>query len=262
MNLIIKRTAAFFSRRIYIFLTELGDFFILFAGVIKSLHRIFRDRKLIIEQMIHIGVNSLLLVSIIGIFTGAVACWQAAFQIKGLISFNYLGSATTKAIIIELGPVLAAIVLAGRVGASISAELGTMKVTEQIDALESMGINPVRYLAMPRVVATTFMLPILVIYASTIAIIGSYSVATMFLDVSGGTFMNGFKKSFEFRDFYSASIKALFFGLSISMIGCFVGFQTKGGAQGVGLSTIKSFVISAAMILILDYILWNFLIGV
>ena len=140
--------------------------------------------------MIHVGVNSLGLMSIIGLFTGAVACWQAAYQIKGLIPLSYLGSATAKAIIIELGPVLAALVLAGRIGASMTAELGTMKVTEQIDALEAMAINPLRYLGMPRVIATTFMLPILVIYASTIAIFGSYSVAVFFFGVSHSAFMN------------------------------------------------------------------------
>lgn len=209
----------------------------------------------------HVGVNSLTLVTIIGIFTGAVSCWQAAYQIKGLISYSYLGSATTKAIIIELGPVLAAIVLAGRVGASMAAELGTMKVTEQIDALEAMAISPVRYLAMPRIVATTCMLPVLVIYASSIAILGSYSVATIFLDVPSETFLGAFKKSFEAKDILAGFIKALFFGVSISSIGCFIGFQTSGGAEGVGLATIKAFVIAAASILILDYVLWNFLIG-
>jgi len=211
--------------------------------------------------MTNIGVNSFALISIIGLFTGAVSAWQAAYQMAGLVSNNFLGSATSKAIIIELGPVLAAIVLAGRVGASIAAELGTMKVTEQIDALEAMAINPIRYLAMPRVIATTFMLPILVIYAVTVAIFGSYLVATMFLDVPSGTFMNGFKGSFMIRDFNTAMIKAVCFGLAISSIGCFVGFQTRGGAEGVGQSTIKSFVICAASILILDYILWNLLIG-
>ncbi len=230
-------------------------------GVVKSLGRVFRDRKLILEQMLHVGVNSIALISIIGIFTGAVTCWQAAYQIKGLISYSYLGSATTKAIIIELGPVLAAIVLAGRVGASMAAELGTMKVTEQIDALEAMAISPIRYLAMPRIVATTCMLPILVVYASSIAIMGSYTVANAFLDVPSETFISAFKKSFEIKDFYAGTIKALFFGVSISSIGCFIGFQTSGGAEGVGLSTIKAFVIAAASILILDYVLWNFLIG-
>lgn len=251
----------FIGRKFIQFFTELGQFSFLMLGVIKSLTRVFRDRRLIIEQMLHVGVNSLALVTIIGIFTGAVSCWQAAYQIKGLISYTYLGSATTKAIIIELGPVLAAIVLAGRVGASMAAELGTMKVTEQIDALESMAISPIRYLAMPRIVATTCMLPILVIYASSIAILGSYAVATVFLGVPSETFLNAFKKSFEIKDFYAGTVKALFFGVSISSIGCFIGFQTTGGAEGVGLSTIKAFVIAAASILILDYILWNFLIG-
>lgn len=252
---------SFIGRKIIQFFTELGQFSKLMVGVIKNLPRVFRDRKLILEQMMHVGVNSLTLVTIIGIFTGAVSCWQAAYQIKGLISYSYLGSATTKAIIIELGPVLAAIVLAGRVGASMAAELGTMKVTEQIDALESMAISPIRYLAMPRIVATTCMLPILVIYASSIAILGSYSVATIFLDVPSETFLGAFKKSFEAKDVLAGTIKALFFGVSISSIGCFIGFQTDGGAEGVGLATIKAFVIAAASILILDYVLWNFLIG-
>lgn len=243
------------------FFSELGEYSRMMFDVILSLKRVLRDRKLIIEQMEHVGVNSLVLITIIGLFTGAVACWQAAYQIKGLISFSYLGSATTKAIIIELGPVLSAIVLAGRVGASMAAELGTMKVTEQIDALQSMAISPARYLAMPRITATTLMLPILVIYSSTIAIFGSYTVATVFLGVPSDTFLSGFKKAFEVKDVYAATIKALFFGLSISSIGCYIGFQTRGGAEGVGLSTIKAFVIAAASILVLDYILWNFLIG-
>ncbi len=252
---------SFVGRKFIKFFTELGQYSKLMLGVIKNLTRVFRDRKLILEQMMHVGVNSLALVTIIGIFTGAVSCRQAAYQIKGLISYSYLGSATTKAIIIELGPVLAAIVLAGRVGASMAAELGTMKVTEQIDALEAMAISPTRYLAMPRIVATTCMLPILVIYASTIAILGSYTVATVFLDVPSETFLGAFKKAFEMKDVFAGTIKALFFGVSISSIGCFIGFQTTGGAEGVGLSTIKAFVIAAASILILDYTLWNFLIG-
>lgn len=249
------------EKKIKSFLIEFGNYALLVFGVIRSLPRVFKDRKLIIDQMVHIGVNSLMLIAIIGLFTGAVSAWQVSYQIRGLIPNSILGSSTPKAIIIELGPVLAAIVLAGRVGASISAELGTMKVTEQIDALEAMAINPVRYLAMPRIVATTIMLPALVVYASAIAILGSYIVTILFLGVSSETFMNGFRKSFELKDFFAATTKSIFFGLSISSIGCYVGFQTEGGAQGVGLSTIKSFVINSAMILILDYILWNFMFG-
>lgn len=256
-----KKILHLIERKFITFFTDLGYFSILIFGVLKSFPRIFRDRKLIIEQMVHIGVNSLLLISVIGIFTGAVSAWQVAYQMADLISVNFLGTATPKAIIIELGPVLAAIVLAGRIGASISAELGTMKVTEQIDALESMAINPVRYLAMPRIVATTLMLPILVIYASAIAILGSFLVSTVFLGVVPSSFMTGFKMNFEIKDVVAGGIKAFVFGITISSLGCFYGFQTTEGAQGVGLSTIKSFVISAAMILILDALLWNFLIG-
>jgi phospholipid/cholesterol/gamma-HCH transport system permease protein len=257
----LKRFIQFLGKKFIQFFSELGEYSRMMSQVILSLGRVFKDRRLIVDQMLHVGVNSLVLVGIIGLFTGAVSCWQAAYQIKGLISFSYLGSATTKAIIIELGPVLTAIVLAGRVGASMAAELGTMKVTEQIDALESMAISPHRYLAMPRITATTIMLPILVVYSSTIAIFGSYSVATFFLGVPSDTFLSGFKKAFEAKDVFAATVKALFFGLSISSIGCFIGFQTSGGAEGVGLSTIKAFVIAAASILILDYVLWNFLIG-
>jgi phospholipid/cholesterol/gamma-HCH transport system permease protein len=253
INLILKK--------IYTFFKDLENFYILVKGVLRFSPRVFIDRKLILDQMVHIGVNSLVLVSIIGLFTGAVSAWQAAYQMQGMVPLSILGSATPKAIIIELGPVLTAIVLAGRIGASISAEIGTMRVTEQIDALEAMAINPIRYLAMPRVVAATIMLPVLVIYASAIAIFGSYFVSTVFLDISGGVFLSGFRRSFEIKDVNAAFVKALFFGSAISSIGCFVGFGTSGGAEGVGLSTIKSFVICAAMILILDAILWNFLIG-
>jgi phospholipid/cholesterol/gamma-HCH transport system permease protein len=136
-----------------------------------------------------------------------------------------------------------------------------MKVTEQIDALEAMAISPVRYLAAPRVIAVTLMLPVLVIYASAIAILGSYLVATLFLDVSSAAFMNGFRGELEYKDIYTSIIKSLFFGVTISTIGVFIGFQTQGGAEGVGNTTIRSFVICAAMILIMDYVLWNFLLG-
>lgn len=258
---IIPKFTDYLYNKIVSFFYNFGEYFILFFNVLKFLPRVYKDRKLIISQMVHIGVNSLMLVAIIGLFTGAISAWQVAYQITDFISINMVGSATPKAIIIELGPVLAALVLAGRVGASIAAELGTMKVTEQIDALESMAINPTRYLAMPRIVATTLVMPVLVIYASTIAIFGSYLVSIFILGIPSATYLNGFRENFEMKDVMASIIKALFFGVSISSIGCFYGFKATEGAQGVGEATIKSFVLSAAMILILDSILWNFLIG-
>ncbi len=240
---------------------EIGEIAYLILGIIKGFPRIVRDRKLILEQMEHVGVNSLPLVVIIGFFTGALSTWQAAYQFHGFISLSFLGSAVSKAILIELGPVLTAIVIAGRVGASIAAELGTMKVTEQIDALESLAIDPVRYLVTPRFLACIVMLPILTIFANFIAITGAFGVAYFFQDVTFQVFFSSAKKVFEIKDIAGGMIKAVFFGASTSILGCHVGLQTEGGAEGVGNSTIRAFVLIAAMTLILDYILWTTLFG-
>lgn len=238
------------------FLEEIGQVFNLSWGIVKSFSTIPRSRKLILYQMEHIGVNSLPLVIIIAIFTGAVSAWQAAYQLKGIAPLSFLGAATSRAIITELGPVLTGIVIAGRVGASIAAELGTMKVTEQIDALETMAISPVRYLAMPRFLASIIMMPVLVIFANTIAVFGSYLVSNYFLGVSFDVFFQSVKRFFLFSDLISGLVKSVFFGGMTALLGCHIGFKTKGGAEGVGLSTIRSFVLSSAMILILDYVLW------
>lgn len=241
------------------FLQEFGQISNLFFGIIKSFRFIPKSRRLILHQMEHIGVNSLPLVLIIAVFTGAVAAWQAAYQLKGIAPLSFLGGATSRAIITELGPVLTGIVIAGRVGASIAAELGTMKVTEQIDALETMAINPVRYLAMPRFLASVLMMPLLVIFANTIAVFGAYIVSNYFLGVSFSVFFTSVKRFFEFPDLIAGLIKTVFFGGITSLLGCHIGFRTAGGAEGVGLATIRSFVMSAALILILDYLLWMFL---
>lgn len=207
--------------------------------------------------MEHIGVNSLPLVIIIAVFTGAVSAWQAAYQLKGVAPMSFLGTATSKAIITELGPVLTAIVIAGRVGASIAAELGSMKVTEQIDALEVMGISPIRYLAMPRFYAAIFMMPILVIIANSIAVLGAYLISDMFLGISYDMFFESVRRSFYLGDMFFGLLKGVVFGGVTSLLGCHIGLVTKGGAEGVGLSTIRSFVLSAALILIFDYLLWT-----
>ncbi|OGV87032.1 MAG: ABC transporter permease, partial [Melioribacter sp. RIFOXYB12_FULL_38_5] len=187
--------------------------------------------------MEHIGVNSIPLVLIIASFTGAVAAWQAAYQLKGIAPLSFLGSATSRAIITELGPVLTAIVIAGRVGASIAAELGSMKVTEQIDALETMGISPVGFLATPRFFAAIIMMPILVIFANAIAIVGAYFISNLFLGVSFNVFFESVRRFFAFSDFIFGLIKGLLFGGVTSLLGCHIGFRTEGGAEGVGLST-------------------------
>ena len=239
------------------FLEEIGQVTNLLFGIFRYSTRIIKYRRLLLYQMEHIGVNSLPLVVIIATFTGAVSAWQAAYQLKGIAPLSFLGATTSRAIITELGPVLTAIVIAGRVGASIAAELGSMKVTEQIDALETMGISPVAYLAMPRFFASIFMMPVLIIFANIIAVFGAYFISNMFLDVSYAVFFESAKRYFEIGDFTFGIVKGIIFGGITSLLGCHIGFLTEGGAEGVGFSTIRAFVLSASMILILDYALWS-----
>ena len=241
------------------FLQEIGQVANLLGGIFKSTSTIIKRRRLVIFQMEHIGVNSLPLVVIIAVFTGAVAAWQAAYQLKGIAPLSFLGTATSRAIITELGPVLTAIVIAGRVGASIAAELGSMKVTEQIDALETMGISPVAYLAMPRFFGAVVMMPLLIIFADVIAVLGAFVISNYFLGVSFNVFFESVRRYFLFGDFVFGLVKGILFGGVTALLGCHIGFRTEGGAEGVGLSTIRSFVLSSAMILILDYVLWTLL---
>jgi phospholipid/cholesterol/gamma-HCH transport system permease protein len=241
------------------FFTEVGQISILFGEILRFTPKVFKNRKNILYQMEHIGVNSLPLVTIIAMFTGAVAAWQAAYQLKGIAPLSFLGTATSRAIITELGPVLTAIVIAGRIGASIAAELGSMKVTEQIDALETMGVSPVRYLAMPRFLGATLMMPILIIFADVIAVFGAYLISNYFLGVSFTVFFDSVKRFFLLGDFLFGMIKGMVFGGVTALIGCHIGFRTEGGAEGVGNSTIRSFVLTSASILVIDYLMWTLL---
>ncbi|NOY76968.1 MAG: ABC transporter permease [Calditrichaeota bacterium] len=245
----------FIGKKSLTFVSESGTAFILFVKSMRALSYVVKDRHLVFEQMYEIGVRSLPLVITVGIFTGAVSAWQAAYQFKGYLPLSFVGPATAKAIFIELGPVLTALVLAGRVGASIAAELGSMKVTEQIDALETLAIDPIRFLAMPRILASTTMMPILVIFSDLIALIGAFLVSNMLLHISTEVFFNGVKEYFIVYDVLSGLVKALVFGATTAIAGCYIGFETTGGAEGVGRSTIKAFVISSALILMNDYII-------
>ena len=247
----------FIGRKIINFVVEFGEISRLLQKTCSFIPRIKRDRALLFYQMAHIGTNSIPLVVIIGFFTGMVSAWQAASQFKGLISLSLLGSAVSRAIFMELGPVLTAIVIAGRIGASIAAELGTMRVTEQIDALESLGISPVRYLSTPRVLAGTIMLPILTIFANFIALVGALIVANFFLGISDKIFFDSVKRFFHLKDVFGGLFKTIFFGGVTALIGVHVGLRTTSGAEGVGKASVRAFVLSASMVLILDYMLWT-----
>lgn len=246
---------AILGRRGVQFISKLGGIFLLLGRTVVSFKDINRTFSLFVEQLYTVGVKSLPVILIISVFVGAVAAWQAAYQFKFIgAPLRYLGQAVGKATVIELAPVLSAIVFSGRVGAGIAAELGTMRVTEQIEALETMGINPVRYLVLPRVLACLFMVPFLVVFANFIAIMGGLVVSVIGVDISTETFLNGFKESFKMSDFINGLVKASVFGLTIGIVGCYEGFNTRGGAQGVGRATTNSVVISTVMILILNFV--------
>jgi len=243
------------GRRTLEFLSELGRFAHLMGRVIQELGGVFRDRGLFLQECVMLGIGSLPLVLIVGFFTGAVSAWQGHYQAQDYLPFDLIGPTVFKAVMLELGPVLTALVIAGRVSASIAAEIGSMKVTEQIDALESMAISSVRYLAVPRIAAMTVMMPILVVQAVFIAVMGAALVLTVMLTLTANQFWGLIPNFFYVYDVFCGLLKSLFFGMCASMIGCYVGFRTEGGAEGVGLATITAFVWSCLSILALDFLL-------
>ena len=254
---IFVRFVAWLGSKTLRFLAEIGEVSRLVFQTFSFLGVTLRNPRLLLKQMEEIGTNSLPLVFIIGFFTGMVSAWQAAYQFKGLIANSFVGSAVSRAIFIELGPVLTAIVIAGRVGASIAAEIGTMKVSEQIDALETLGISPIRYLSTPRVVAAIVMLPILVIFANMIALLGAYIVASFSLGITAKVFFDSVHRLFHLKDVLGGLMKSFVFGGVTALVGVHVGLRTEGGAEGVGKSTTRSFVLSSALVLIMDFLLWT-----
>jgi phospholipid/cholesterol/gamma-HCH transport system permease protein len=236
-------------------LALLGAFGILLRNLVAVLPQLPRTVHLTFTQMMAMGVHSLPLVLITAAFTGAVTAVQAAYQFQGWVSLVFLGTVVCRSVVIELGPVLTALVVGGRVGASAAAELGTMRVTEQIDAMEAIAIDPNRYLVLPRVVALTIMLPVLTIFADVIAILGAYVVAYFTLDLTTHTYTTGLRLFFKVHDVMGGLIKAAVFGFTIALMGCFFGLRTEGGAEGVGVSTTRAVVASCLLILIMDYFL-------
>jgi phospholipid/cholesterol/gamma-HCH transport system permease protein len=249
------RGLQYIERRIEDVVAEVGRVTLLIGDIARWLVPALRSFRLVVQQMNTIGVGSLGLVAVVSLFTGAVAAVQAAYQFTAVVPLKYLGAVILRSVIIELGPVLTALVVGGRVGASIAAELGTMKVTEQIDALRAMAINPVRYLVVPRVVAAIVMLPIATIYADVISIFGGWVVATTSLGVNTHIYVQGLREFFYMKDLLSGLVKAFIFGGIIGTMGCHFGFATEGGAEGVGHATTRAVVSSCVLVLISDYVL-------
>lgn len=249
---------AVIGRGILGFFAELGRIVLLLGSIIRYIPTALRSRKLVLEQMSLIGVDSLPLVLLIGAFTGAIAALQAT---NLFVKFNllamarpFIGGSIATVVFTELSPVLTALVIAGRIGGSIAAQIGTMQVSEQIDALEMMAIHPNRYIAMPRVLAAMTMLPVLIIFSNLVAILGAFLLVVLKFDFSAPDFFESLRRYFTIGEILTGLLKSLTFGGVTALIGCYVGFRTTGGAEGVGASTVRSFTLSSAAILILDAI--------
>jgi phospholipid/cholesterol/gamma-HCH transport system permease protein len=208
--------------------------------------------RLLVGHMARLGVASLPIALFIAAFTGIVLALQASYTFTGAIPLYFVGVLVGKTMILELGPVLTGLALAGRVGANIAAEIGTMRVTEQIDALETLGYDPFAYLVVPRVLAGVLMFPVVVAFANAIGVLGGWITALNLLDMSTPEFVRGLRLFFQPFDVQYSLIKAASFGLSVTAIGAFYGFNTQGGAAAVGRSTTQAVVVSSMLILVLD----------
>lgn len=242
------------GRHIISFLYFLGGLSNLaFKTVVFSLFPPYKKDR-IFEQAKKAGLDSLPLVSLIALFIGFIFALQTAYFMQRIGSELYIASLVTLSIVREMGPVITALVVAGRVGASITAELGSMQVTEQIDALETFATNPVKYLVVPRFIALSLVLPILTLYADAIGILGSYLICVFRLGISSSIYLRVTAEALFYKDLFNGLFKTIFFGMIIALVSCYEGFNVKGGAEGVGQATTRSVVCSFIMIIIADCI--------
>lgn len=234
---------------------ETGGLGLLTGRALLALIRPPYEIGLWIRQMEQIGVRSLGVASITTIFTGMVLALQTALSLPSLGIKYYIGSVVSKSLVRELGPVLTALIVGGRIGSGMTAEIGTMKVTEQIDALRSMAADPVKKLVVPKLIATLVMLPALTVIGDALGILGGLIVATSTLNLPAGLYLNDVFDSLTLGDVGSGVAKSFFFAYFIAIVGCYNGLNTTGGADGVGRATTNTVVLAAILVLISDFFL-------
>lgn len=241
--------------KIILILAGIGAYATLISEVVWVTLRRPPAFNLIRNQMYIIGVTSLPVVSITGMASGMVVAAQAMFQLSNFGVRGATGLMVTKAMLIEMGPMMAAFMVTGRVGASICAELGTMAVTEQIDALRSMAVNPVRYLVAPRFIAGFSMMPLLSLFSCLMGVIGGYIVAVFYYNQPSNEYLEPVRAHIENYDIFIGTVKSFIFGIIITTISCYKGVTTRGGAAGVGSATTSSVVICYSVVLVVNFFL-------
>ena len=254
---VMQRTGIRFFRQ----MAELG--IIIFAGIGKRAYFLFsataaiwREPRtyfpLIMRQMRSIGVDSFVLIAIVAAFIGSVIALQTRYQLFPGVQLSVVGLIVRQSIVLELGPLLTGLVLTGRVGARMTAEIGTMRVTEQIDALETLAYDPMAYLIVPRLIAATLMLPLLVIFMNFVGVLVAFFTAVLATDVTWADFQNGLRIAFNMFQIFYSLLKATIFGGAIAFFCSYEGYVADVGAEGVGRSTARAVVMTSVAILVLD----------
>ncbi len=255
---------AFFERigkKIIRFVEIVGDMMILLGQTLYFFREAPRNMSSIFTQMAIIGYETLPVAGVMAFFVGMVLALQTGVELQKYGGQNIIGAIVGHSMVRELGPVMTSFLVAGRAGSAMAAELGVMKVYEEIDALKTLDINPVRYLAMPRMIACLICVPALVVYADCIGIIGGAIISNLHpkIFVSYATYYDSMTAALKLKEVGNGLIKAFVFGGIIALICCYVGFNTSGGARGIGQSTTRSVVFSFMMILVADYFLTRIL---
>jgi phospholipid/cholesterol/gamma-HCH transport system permease protein len=240
-------------------LEELGRFFLTLWRVLAWTPRPPYDWRQLLRQMQRVGVDSVPVILLTAMFTGMVLALQTFSVLARFNAERYVGSLVALSMVRELAAVLGGLVIAGRSGSAMGAEIGTMRVTQQIDALEVMATDPIHYLMVPRVWATVLMLPLLIALGDAVGIYGGYLVSVVLMGANPVSYLDNTFQFMDLQDLLSGLIKAAFFGLLISVIGCMKGFYATGGAEGVGRATTRSVVLASISILISDFFLTKLL---
>jgi len=249
MNLIVKIVDPLKA-----FLLEVGELSYFTGNFFKEVFKPPYEFKEFLRQCYYIGNRSLLLVGVTGFIIGLVFTLQSRPTLEEFGAASWIPSMVSVSIIREIGPIITALICAGRIGSGIGAELGSMRVTEQIDAMEVSGTNPFKYLVVTRILATTFMLPILIFFGDAIAIYGSYLVESLKADVSFVLYSNQVINILEFSDVLPATFKSFFFGFAIGLVGCFKGYNCKKGTAGVGQAANAAVVYTSMLLFIIDFV--------
>jgi phospholipid/cholesterol/gamma-HCH transport system permease protein len=255
----IQRAFYYLGNEVIRFIRELGGILLM---LLQAVHLTFTPPFRLhnfIKQMEFVGVKSMFIVVLSGLFSGMVLALQSYHGFRKFGGESLMGGLVALSLTREMGPVMTALMVNARAGSAIAAELGTMRVTEQVDALQIMAINPIHYLVVPRIWAGVLMVPLLTALNIFIGIIGGYFVGVMLLGINSGVYLDKMIHMTELSDLVQGMTKSLFFGLILTLVGCYKGFNTYGGAEGVGRATTEAVVISSVSILIGTYVLTSLL---